>query len=76
MSAAWPWADAASGTSLFSIQRDGCTARAGLGPQAAYFGIKDGDHAAVTVPELPGRTFDGIVARNASSLDSPARVRC
>jgi RND family efflux transporter MFP subunit len=44
------------------------------GPQAAYFGIKDGDHAAVTVPELPGQSFDGVVSRNASSLAAGTRT--
>jgi RND family efflux transporter MFP subunit len=67
-------ADAASGTSLFSIQRTDVLRVQVWVPQAAYFGIKDGDHAAVTVPELPGRTFDGIVARNASSLTPGTRT--
>lgn len=67
-------ADAASGTSLFSIQRTDVLRVQVYVPQAAYFGIKDGDHATVTVPELPGRSFDGIVARNASSLSSGTRT--
>jgi len=67
-------ADAASGTSMFSIQRTDVLRVQVYVPQAAYFGIKDGDHAAVTVPELPGRTFDGIVARNASALASGTRT--
>jgi RND family efflux transporter MFP subunit len=67
-------ADAASGTSLFSIQRTDVLRVQVWVPQAAYFGIKDGDHAAVTVPELPGRTFDGVVARNARSLGPGTRT--
>jgi RND family efflux transporter MFP subunit len=67
-------ADAASGTSLFSIQRTDVLRVQVYVPQAAYFGIKDGDHASVTVPELPGRTFDGIVARNASALAAGTRT--
>ncbi len=67
-------ADAASGTSLFSIQRTDVLRVQVYVPQAAYFGIKDGDHAMVTVPELPGRTFDGVVARNATALASGTRT--
>jgi RND family efflux transporter MFP subunit len=67
-------ADAASGTSLFSIQRTDILRVQVYVPQAAYFGIKDGDHAAVTVPELPGQSFDGVVSRNASSLAAGTRT--
>ncbi|MBV8663530.1 MAG: efflux RND transporter periplasmic adaptor subunit, partial [Hyphomicrobiales bacterium] len=67
-------ADATSGTSLFSIQRTDVLRVQVYVPQTAYFGIKDGDHAKVTVPELPGRTFDGVVARNASALASGTRT--
>jgi len=67
-------ADAASGTSLFTIQRTDVLRVQAYVPQTAYFGIKDGDHASVTVPELPGKTFDGIVARNASSLAANTRT--
>jgi RND family efflux transporter MFP subunit len=67
-------ADAASGTSMFSIQRTDVLRVQVYVPQAAYFGIKDGDHASVTVPELPGQSFDGVVARNASSLAAGTRT--
>jgi RND family efflux transporter MFP subunit len=67
-------ADASSGTSLFSIQRTDVLRVQVYVPQAAYFGIKDGDHAEVTIPELPGRSFDGVVARNASSLAAGTRT--
>jgi len=67
-------ADAASSTPLFSIQRTDVLRVQVYVPQAAYFGIKDGDHATVTVPELPGQSFDGVVSRNASSLAAGTRT--
>ena len=36
--------------------------------------FRDGDHAAASVPELPGRVFDGVLARNASSLAPGSRT--
>jgi RND family efflux transporter MFP subunit len=59
---------------MFSIQRTDVLRVQVYVPQAAYFGIKDGDHAYVTVPELPGRKFDGVVARNASALAAGTRT--
>jgi len=67
-------ADAASGTSLFAIQRTDVLRVQAYVPQNAYFGLKDGDHASVTIPELPGKSFDGVVARNASSLAAGTRT--
>jgi RND family efflux transporter MFP subunit len=43
-------------------------------PQADFFGIKDGDLATVTVPELPDRVFNGKVARNARALAAGTRT--
>jgi multidrug efflux pump subunit AcrA (membrane-fusion protein) len=43
-------------------------------PQSAYFGIADGDSAKVTVPDLPGRIFEGRVARNARVLSDSTRT--
>ena len=43
-------------------------------PQTDYFGIKDGDRATVTVPELPDRVFEGKVARNARALAAGTRA--
>jgi len=43
-------------------------------PQTAYFGVKQGDHATVTVPEIVNRTFDGTVARNARALATGTRT--
>jgi RND family efflux transporter MFP subunit len=43
-------------------------------PQDSVFGVKDGDEAEVTVPELPGRIFRGKIARNAGSLQPGTRT--
>jgi RND family efflux transporter MFP subunit len=43
-------------------------------PQEDFFGLKDGQDATLTVPQLPGRTFRGRVARNAASLASSTRT--
>jgi RND family efflux transporter MFP subunit len=67
-------ADANSGTSLFSIDRTDVLRVRVFVPQTAYFGIKDGDHATVTVPELPDRVFEGKVARNAKALAAGTRT--
>jgi RND family efflux transporter MFP subunit len=67
-------ADAASGSPLFSIDRTDVLRVQIYVPQDAFFGLKDGNSAAVTVPELPGRVFHGQVARNASSLQQQTRT--
>jgi RND family efflux transporter MFP subunit len=67
-------ADAASGTPLFSIARTDVLRVQVYVPQAAFFGIKDGDQAKVTVPELPDRVFNGRVARNARALAAGTRT--
>jgi RND family efflux transporter MFP subunit len=67
-------ADAASGSPLFSIARTNVLRVQVYVPQMAYFGIKDGDRATVTVPELPGRVFEGKVARNAQALAAGTRT--
>jgi RND family efflux transporter MFP subunit len=67
-------ADAASGTPLFSIARTDVLRVQIYVPQAAFFGIKDGDPATVTVPELPNRVFEGKVARNARALAAGTRT--
>ena len=43
-------------------------------PQEDYFGIKDGQDATVTVPQLPEREFHGKVTRNAQALQSGTRT--
>jgi RND family efflux transporter MFP subunit len=67
-------ADAASGTPLFSIARTDVLRVQIYVPQSDHFGIRDGDRAAVTIPELPHRSFDGIVARNAETLSGGTRT--
>jgi RND family efflux transporter MFP subunit len=67
-------ADAASGTPLFSIARTDVLRVQVYVPQAAFFGIRDGDVATVTVPELPDRVFNGKVARNARALAAGTRT--
>ena len=67
-------ADAASGTSLFSIARTNVLRVQVFVPLAFSFGIKDGDLATVTVSELPGHVFRGRVARNAQALSASTRT--
>jgi RND family efflux transporter MFP subunit len=67
-------ADASSGTPLFSIARTDVLRVQVYVPQGAFFGLKDGEQAEVTVPELPGRVFQGIVARNAGALQPETRT--
>jgi len=67
-------ADANSGTPLFSIARTDVLRVQVFVPQAAYLGIRDGDRATVTVPELPNRVFEGKVARNARALAAGSRT--
>jgi RND family efflux transporter MFP subunit len=67
-------ADATSGFPLFSIDRTDVLRVQIYVPQGAFFGLKDGGAAEVTVPELPGRVFRGRVARNASSLQQQTRT--
>jgi RND family efflux transporter MFP subunit len=67
-------ADASSGTPLFSIAHTDVLRVQVYVPQGAFFGLKDGEQAEVTVPELPDRVFQGIVARNASALQPETRT--
>ncbi|MCW3474954.1 efflux RND transporter periplasmic adaptor subunit [Limobrevibacterium gyesilva] len=67
-------ADAASGTPLFSIARTDVLRVQVYVPQSGYFGIVDGDRATLPIPELPGRTCVGKVARNAQVLADCTRT--
>ena len=67
-------ADASSSTPLFSIVRTDVLRVQVYVPQSDYFGISDGDHATLTVPELPNRVFQGKVARNAQALADGTRT--
>ena len=67
-------ADATSGSPLFTIDRTDVLRVQIYVPQGDTFGLKDGDAAEVTVPELPGRVFHGTVARHANALDQQTRT--
>jgi RND family efflux transporter MFP subunit len=67
-------ADQSSGTPLFSINRTDVLRVQVYVPQEDFFGLKDGQDATVTVPELPGRIFHGTVARNAGALATDTRT--
>jgi RND family efflux transporter MFP subunit len=67
-------ADANSGTPLFSIAHNDVLRVQIYVPQDDAFGLKDGQEAQVTVPELPGRVFHGRLARNANALASDTRT--
>jgi RND family efflux transporter MFP subunit len=67
-------ADASSGTPLFLIAHTDVLRVQVYVSQGAFFGLKDGEQAEVTVPELPGRVFQGVVARNASALQPETRT--
>jgi RND family efflux transporter MFP subunit len=67
-------ADQSSGTALFSIARDDVLRVQVYVPQEYVFALKDGQDATITVPQLPGRTFHGTVARNAGSLATDTRT--
>ncbi len=67
-------ADATSGTPLFTIAHDTVLRVQVYVPQEDVFGLKDGQDATLTVPQLPGRVFHGRVARNASALAAGTRT--
>ncbi len=67
-------ADQSTGTALFSIDRTNVLRVQVYVPQEYFFGLKDGQDATVTVPQLPGRTFHGTVARNAGALGTTTRT--
>ncbi len=67
-------ADASGGTSLFSIDRTNVLRVQVYVPQENVFGLKDGQQATVTVPQLPGQVFHGTVARNAQALSTSTRT--
>jgi RND family efflux transporter MFP subunit len=67
-------ADQSSGTPLFSIDRTDVLRVQVYVPQEDCFGLKNGQDATVTVPELPGRVFHGTVARNAGALSTSTRT--
>ena len=62
------------GNQLFTLARDNIVRVQIAVPQSGAIGIKDGLHAKVHVPELPGRDFDGTVARSAVALVQASRT--
>jgi RND family efflux transporter MFP subunit len=67
-------ADANMGTPLFSLAHTDVLRVQVYVPQNDFFGLKDGQAAEVTVPELPGRVFHGQLARNAGALQPDTRT--
>ena len=67
-------ADATSGTPLFAIAHDNVLRVQVHVPQDAALELKPGMEATLDVPELPGRSFKGKVARTANSLDPATRT--
>ena len=63
-----------SGNQLFTLARDDIVRVQMDVPQSGAIGIKDGLAAKVMVPELPGRSFDGTVARSAVALTQSSRT--
>jgi HlyD family secretion protein len=66
--------DNSGGTPLFALQRDDVVRVQVNVPQSGAVGLQDGLPAKVHVPELPGRTFEGKVARNSVALDAASRT--
>ena len=66
--------DNSGGTPLFALQRDDVVRVQVDVPQSGAVGLRDGLEAKVHVPELPGRTFEGTVARNSVALDAASRT--
>jgi RND family efflux transporter MFP subunit len=67
-------ADSSAGTPMFSIARTNVMRVQVQVPQDAALGLKEGVVADVTVPEIPGRTFTGHVARTAEALQAGTRT--
>lgn len=67
-------ADSASGTSLFALSRCDVIRIQLYVPQDAAMGVRAGVPAQVRVPEIPDRTFVGLVARVADTLQTNTRT--
>jgi RND family efflux transporter MFP subunit len=67
-------ADSTNGSSMFAIARTNVMRVQVYVPQDAALGLKDGVVADITVPEMPGRTFTGHVARTAEALQAGTRT--
>jgi RND family efflux transporter MFP subunit len=67
-------ADAAGGTSMFSLQRGDVMRIWVYVPQDAAFGVKPGVEAVIRVPAMPNLTFHGKVTRIADALQPGTRT--
>jgi RND family efflux transporter MFP subunit len=67
-------ADAASGTALFTMVHSDVIRVQLYVPQDQAYGLVPGAAAVVQVPEIPGRTFTGTVARVADALQPGTRT--
>lgn len=67
-------ADAASGTALFTMVHSDIIRVQLYVPQDQAYGLVPGAAAVVQVPEIPGRTFTGTVARVADALQPGTRT--
>jgi RND family efflux transporter MFP subunit len=67
-------ADAAGGTSMFTLMHSDVIRIQLYVPQDQAFGLAPGVEATVTVPELPGNKFHGTVTRVASALQPGTRT--
>ena len=62
------------GAPLLTIQNDDVLRVSVYVPQSDAVPLRDGLDAAVTVPELPGQTFPGKIARSSVALDPASRT--
>jgi RND family efflux transporter MFP subunit len=67
-------ADSGVGIPIFTVQRQDLLRIEIQVPQSSAVGLRDGLAAKVRVPELPGRTFDGGVARSSVALNPGSRT--
>ncbi len=67
-------ADSASGTPMFTVEKDDILRVMVQVPQNSAIGVRVGLEAKITVPQMPGRTFVGEVTRSSSALQSSART--
>lgn len=62
------------GTSLLSMDQDSTLRITVNVPQNLAVGVKAGVAAAISVPQIPGRSFDGVVERSSGALLSASRT--
>ncbi|MEL6060033.1 MULTISPECIES: efflux RND transporter periplasmic adaptor subunit [unclassified Methylobacterium] len=62
------------GTPLLSIDQDSTLRITVNVPQNDAVGVQPGVKAAITVPQIPGRSFDGFVERSSVALNAASRT--